>query len=88
MYYVVPSLCYKEGGTSCKFIHPLQYFAFFRVMNSSLVILYSSFELSFFWGENDNFAYILIRKNNISLYKYEKPKKKIINKSNFLYVYT
>lgn len=49
MYYVVPSLCYKEGGTSCKFIHPLQYFAFFRVMNSSLVILYSSFELSFFW---------------------------------------
>lgn len=47
MYYVVPSLCYKEGGTSCKFIHPLQYFAFFRVMNSSLVVLYSSFEFSF-----------------------------------------
>lgn len=43
-----------------------------------------------FLGENDNFAYtcILIRKNNISLYKYEKPKKKKINKSNFLYVYT
>lgn len=40
-----------------------------------------------FLGENDNFAYILIRKN-ISLYKYEKPKKKKINKSNFLYVYT
>lgn len=41
-----------------------------------------------FLGENDNFAYILIRKNNISLYKYEKPKKKKNNKSNFLYVYT
>lgn len=88
MYYVVPSLCYKEGGTSCKFIHPLQYFAFFRVMNSSLVILYSSFELSFFWVKMIILLIYLSEKTTFPCTSTKNLKKKKINKSNFLYVYT